>query len=392
MKIIHCADLHIGVRGGKLIDGISSRVLDFIESVDLMIDFAYNENVDAVLIAGDIFHKNNPDKVLINLFAERLQRLAEQCPVVLLTGNHDANNPRHKKSAIDIYRTVKKRNVFVYNDFQTVELKTNNGILQVSTFPYPSKHIMKDYDNDVDCILVKLKNELKPGLPSIFLGHFTVSGSKYGSERPFVLGKAAEIDLMKFLGYSFLNSKIDCPWNYLALGHLHLHQVVNENPPVVYSGSIDRIDFGEELDDKGFVLVTIDNDKTEWEFINVDARPLITIEVDITNEPDAMRAIEDAILNTDIMYAIVRVIIYANNATRVNRHRIEQLLNDEIVHYIHSIVVKLPETSYVPRLKLDKPIQAYSKLELIGLYFESVGEDFTDDLQELAIDIMESDE
>ena len=64
--------------------------------------------------------------------------------------------------------------------------------------------------------------------------------------------------------------------DYVALGHIHKHQVLHyASPPVVYAGSIDRVDFGEEHEDKGWVLVDLpEKGRAEWEFRKVAARPV----------------------------------------------------------------------------------------------------------------------
>jgi exonuclease SbcD len=84
--------------------------------------------------------------------------------------------------------------------------------------------------------------------------------------------------------------------DYVALGHIHKHQVLRQAPPaVVYSGSIDRVDFGEENEDKGWVLVDIPaKGKAEWKFMKVNARPFLTIEAKVESDnatQDVVRAI-----------------------------------------------------------------------------------------------------
>ena len=76
-------------------------------------------------------------------------------------------------------------------------------------------------------------------------------------------------------------------FDYIALGHIHKHQVLNDNPPVVYAGSLERIDFGEEEDEKGFYLVEIKPDRetgkrtVSFDFHPVKGRRFLTINVNI---------------------------------------------------------------------------------------------------------------
>jgi exonuclease SbcD len=73
------------------------------------------------------------------------------------------------------------------------------------------------------------------------------------------------------------NKRLD----YVALGHIHKHQSLNEDrqPPIVYSGSIERIDFGEAKEKKGFVLAEVSRGHTDWQFAPLNTRPFIDIEI-----------------------------------------------------------------------------------------------------------------
>ena len=76
-------------------------------------------------------------------------------------------------------------------------------------------------------------------------------------------------------------------FDYIALGHIHKHQVLSNSPPVVYPGSLERLDFSEEEDDKGFYLVEIETDKetgkrrVSFDFHPVEGRRFLTINIDI---------------------------------------------------------------------------------------------------------------
>jgi exonuclease SbcD len=91
------------------------------------------------------------------------------------------------------------------------------------------------------------------------------------------------------------SSLSDPVWDYVALGHIHKHQNLTEKeegrPPVVYSGSLERIDFGEEVEDKGFCWVNLERGNTIWEFVQVHARPFITLKVNGMDEADPTGAV-----------------------------------------------------------------------------------------------------
>jgi exonuclease SbcD len=87
----------------------------------------------------------------------------------------------------------------------------------------------------------------------------------------------------------------DPAWDYVALGHIHKHQELNQGqrPPIVYPGSLERIDFGEEGERKGFVMVQLERGRADWEFIPVNARRFLTIRLDVTQSDDPMTDILD---------------------------------------------------------------------------------------------------
>jgi exonuclease SbcD len=86
----------------------------------------------------------------------------------------------------------------------------------------------------------------------------------------------------------------------VALGHIHRHQVLNENPPVVYSGSLERLDFGDEDDEKGFYLVEIEHTEqkkwTSFEFRGLGGRRFLTVKVELApEETDPTGAVLEAL-------------------------------------------------------------------------------------------------
>jgi exonuclease SbcD len=104
---------------------------------------------------------------------------------------------------------------------------------------------------------------------------------------------------------------VDPAWDYVALGHIHLHQSLNgeERPPVVYAGSLERIDFGEEGQTKGFCWVELARGETMWEFIEVDARPFVTVRADVRGAPDPLMALQQAVVAHDLQGAVTRLIL-----------------------------------------------------------------------------------
>ena len=135
-------------------------------------------------------------------------------------------------------------------------------------------------EEQVARIVERLIQQADPTLPLILTAHASVQGAKYGSERMVMLGHEL------VLGGNLVNNpRLD----YVALGHIHKHQcltAVNQHPPVVYPGSIERIDFGEARETKGFVLAEISRGKTTWEFVKLKTRRFLDFKPE-TREADS---------------------------------------------------------------------------------------------------------
>src|SRR6185437_11015254 len=110
MKIVHFADLHIGVENYGHIDpetGLSSRLGDFLRAFDELVDYALDWRADVVLFAGDAYRSREPTQTHQKEFARRIQRLsAAGIPVYLLVGNHDLPNAWGRATALDIFATL----------------------------------------------------------------------------------------------------------------------------------------------------------------------------------------------------------------------------------------------------------------------------------------------
>jgi exonuclease SbcD len=335
-RVIHFADLHIGIEnyGGVHPEtGVSLRVVDFLARLDEIVAFASENETDLVVFAGDAFQHARPDPTLQRAFARRILQLAEIAPVILLVGNHDIQANAAKASSVDIYSTLNVPNVLVAETYTVHTVQTAHGPVIVGTAPYPVRARLLEADaalksmreiNDflqqtVADALDKLAEEadaIAGDAPRLLLGHFTVGGSKIGSERTRLLGTDESISL---------GVLADPRWDYVALGHIHRFQDLTAGragvPPVVYSGSLERIDFGEEGQEKGFCYVTLARNAARYEFVEVNARPLITLEVDCRAADQPTAEVIKQAKSRDLAHAIVRLRI---KLTQTNRSLLDE--------------------------------------------------------------------
>jgi exonuclease SbcD len=325
MKIIHFADLHLGVETYGRIDpatGLSTRLNDFLAVFDEMVDYALKNKVDLVLFCGDAYKSREPTQTQQREFARRISRLATAgIPVLLLTGNHDLPNAIGRATATEIFNTLAVKNVYVASKPETHKINTADGIVQIVAIPWLRRSALLANEDTKNLNMEQLNqrmqealtevisqkaNELDTALPAILAAHVSVGSAKAGSESMMSIGQEPIL----------LLSSVALPaFDYVALGHIHKQQVLKENPPIVYAGSLERIDFGEENDAKGFYVVEIQTGKggkrkVFYEFHPVNARRFLTISLDIKDEePDPTATILSAIKSQQesVKDAIVRL-------------------------------------------------------------------------------------
>ncbi len=418
IRVLHFADLHVGMENYGKVDpetGISSRIRDFLERLDEVIAYAIVHDADLVIFAGDAFKTRDPDPTQQREFARRIKYLADQAPVFMLVGNHDIPGMAARATSIDIFRTLEVPNVIVGRTISSQVIQTKRGPVFLGWVPFPMRGRLlaqEDHkgasvealDKAVEALVIGELNDLAAEaadqpMPRLLVGHFSVGGATFGSERSVMLGR--DLVVQK-------SALADPVWDYVALGHIHKHQnltasdspspVGNERgrgrgmgavPPVVYSGSLERIDFGEEVEDKGFCWVELERGKTKWEFVKVNARRFVTIKVDAREADDPTAAALAKIAGRDpstgsgrdpstssgrgLAGAIVRVSVRLRAAQEASlRERgIEKALREADVSYVAAIGKEVEREVRTP-LGAASP-ETLTPVQLVERYFLSKG-------------------
>ena len=387
VSVLHFADVHIGMENYGKTDsdtGVSSRVHDFLQRMDDMIDFAAKGDVDLVIFAGDAFRSRSPNPTYQREFAGRIRALSQLAPTVLLVGNHDLPVNAAKASTIEIYATLDVPNIWVAQDYAVRRIPTKRGDVVVGAAPYPIRaRLLADVSvrgqtiAEQDARLVEILHERLDALaeeaeaiadhdtPRVLTGHFSVSGAVWGSERGVMLGRDVVVDL---------DALADPRWDYVALGHIHRHQNLTrrsrKSPPVVYCGSLERIDFGEEGDVKGFCWIELARGATTWRFERSAARKLLTLRVDCRDSSDPTALVLEKLAEHHLEDAVVRLVIRLSpeGETLLKDSAIVAQLRRAGVFHIAGI---RKEVERGDRVRLDVSPEGLSPLELLERYFES---------------------
>ena len=404
VKILHFADAHIDIATYGKHDpetGLPVRVLDFLNALDTIIDTAIREKVDLVLFAGDAYKDRTPSPTFQREWGKRIIRLPMAgIPVLLLVGNHDISPASGRAHTLQEFDTLQVPNVRVLNKPELLKPADLWGLpLQVIALPWVFRSTLmaamqlspgddnlvnEELEQRITIILEARMNELDPTLPTIFTAHGSVQGAMYGNERTVMLGK----DLV-LPGSLVKDPRLD----YVALGHIHKHQDLNPgaHPPVIYPGSIERVDFGEAADDKGFVIAEVDKGHTTYRFIKLDGRAFYDRTAKIDQREGMMERIL-AVLPADerITDAIVKLTI--EYPRELEMFLDETVLREKCASALEFHLIRRPQEEARLRLPSDQSIASLSPLELLTMYWNSVHTKpvQTDTLHSLARSIIQS--
>ncbi|MFN8525377.1 MAG: exonuclease SbcCD subunit D [Chloroflexota bacterium] len=384
IKLLHIADIHIGMENYGRIDpatGSSTRLKDFLDTLDEAVDRAIAEPVDAVVVAGDIYKSRDPSPTHQREFARRVLKLSRAgIQVVIVAGNHDIPLAEGRATSVDIFSVLDLPNVTVTRRLDTHRVETRGGPLQIVALPWLTRGVFlkrEDYRNIsieellhkmgemADARLTDLCSQLDPSVPAVLVGHAHVHGARVGAERMLTLGSDPVFNL----------TMLDRPnIDYVALGHIHKHQPLHTgSTPVVYSGSINRVDFSEEREDKGFVLVEVQRGSANWEFVPVKARPFITIRAEPeTDNPtgEVLKAIEKRA--TDVPESVIRLQLVGprSRLQTVDEREVRRALAE--AEFVVPFQREYTDTARVPLL--GNTVEGRTPLQLLETFLERKGE------------------
>lgn len=385
MRILHFADAHIDIdTQGRHdpVSGLPVRMLDFLKSLDQIVDAAIAEKVDLVLFAGDAYKDRTPVPTYQREWGKRIIRLSQaQIPTFLLVGNHDVSPATNRANTLHEFETLQVPHVFVASKPKLFKPEDLDGLpLQIIALPWITRSgfLARQESEDLSASsinekleikldeLVKLwVDELNPDLPAILTAHASVVGATFGAERSVMLGN----DLI------LPGSMVKNPaFSYTALGHIHKAQDINKGsqPPVIYPGSIERVDFGEIADEKYFVIAEIEKGKpTTVEWRKLIGRKFFDRYVKVETAELAMVQILSALPSADEMKdAMLRLTLeYPREwESMIDENEIRRMAQSALEVHIS----RNQQTDLRLRLPADQSINSLTPLDLLEIYWKSI--------------------
>ena len=387
IKLLHFADAHIDMTNFGAHDpktGLPIRVMDFLKSLDFIVKTAIEEKVDLVIFAGDAYKDRSPAPTFQREWGKRIMKLSNAgIPTILLTGNHDISPSQRKAHAMQEFDTLQPAHIRVVSNLKLLSSEDLEGLpVQVLAIPWLTRSaVMQSINSDEseeedplkvmegavsDWINAALE-ACDPNLPVILTAHASIAGAKFGNEQEIKIGR----DIVMPLGM-VTKPQID----YVALGHIHKYQDLNagSHPPVVYPGSIERVDFGEVKEDKGFIIAMVEKGKTTYEWRKLPIRKFIDRSVTLEDELNVNeKLIATLPPQEELEGAIVRL--------RINYPQGYEVLIDEaqLMNYAKEAfefkIQKNPISEARSRLGANEETSSLNPLQLLELFWKEKHED-----------------
>ncbi len=249
MRFIHTSDWHIGrqFHSQSLLD-------DQRHVLDQLVDYVAEYQVDALVIAGDIYDRAVPPAAAVELLDQVLHRVCDELgvPVVLIPGNHDSAE-RLRFGA----RQLKRAGLHIIGDLAQVTEPVTIAGIHFFGIPYNDPELVRDRfgcsvrtHDEAHGFLIELieaaLTEAQRAAPRVLISHCFIDGAEASeSERPLSIGGADRVSYTPFAGF-----------DYVALGHLHSPQYRGAEH-IRYSGSLLKYSFSEQHQKKGVTLVEL---------------------------------------------------------------------------------------------------------------------------------------
>jgi exonuclease SbcD len=400
MRLLHFADAHIDMANYGRHDpetGLPLRVLDFLRSLDTIVDTAIHEQVDMVIFAGDAYKDRSPAPTFQREWGRRIIRLSQaDIPTFLLVGNHDMSPAAGRAHAVQEFDTLQIPHVRVLQKPQFLSAEEIGLPVQLIAIPYISRsglmaaleisgvdrsEIYNEIEERLRSLVEGWLKKAEVDIPTILTAHASVQGATYGAERMVMLGSDLVLPAMLVK-----DNRLD----YVALGHIHKSQNLNEgeHPPVIYPGSIERVDFGEAKDDKFFVIADVTKGETQLEWRKLEeVRPFIDLRAILESGENVTEYLLSKLPDPDEMDgAIVRL--------TVEYPREWDALIDDAALRKHAgkafefHLVKRPQVEARIRLPADQTVSGLSPLELLEQYWKASHTEDADVIQQLAKEII----
>jgi len=336
MKILHTADWHIGKKLHK-----QDLTEDFSLFIQWLCEEIEQQQVEVLLVSGDVFDLANPSNEAKRLYYQSLLKLKNLGLQIIITGgNHDSPSMLNAPQAI-----LNELNVQVVGNLPEnfedvmIPIASKHGNIEavVAAIPFlrnndvQSAEVAKTYEERLENLKNAIANyytqaaELAksnfPGVPCIAMGHLFTHGVQTSeSERDIQIGNQAGVEALHFGEY----------FSYVALGHIHQPQQVKAKIPIYYSGSPVQLSFSERKDQKRVLLIDTKNACEPTSITVPTFRQLITLKGNIA----------------EIEYKLMNLTPNAQLPYFIEIELVEEKYNPQIVFLLNNLMENFQTKGY----------------------------------------------
>lgn len=289
LKILHTSDWHLGKKLFK-----KDRYKEHQSFLNWILNTIKEHQIDALLIAGDIFDSINPSNSALKMYYDFLANVSDLgVKTYIISGNHDSSGLIESTQAI-----LEDKNVFITTKLSTnisdhcekIWDKSNSFYIKLKSLPYFRNYeILNWIESDEN--LAQLSHEQRVDLISKTLQKFFKQWpNDYENKMPSILMahhlfgdfiEAGSEQALSLSGLDSIPSELVKDFNYVALGHIHKTQYISKDPPIVYPGSPIPMRFSES-NKKNVSILTCTSTKIDHDFIEIPSfLPLIQLKTDL---------------------------------------------------------------------------------------------------------------
>lgn len=336
--IVHAADAHLGVTRYQRIDtetGLNVRMMDFCNAFDHLVSQVLEIRPDAFVFSGDLFDRVNPTNFIRKFAQDELKQLSSHnINTFLIPGNHETPRSKGVKNPLSLYLDI---------PYICVGLEP----FQKDVGPYTIAGVPFSQDP------VQYIPSPKEGRINILMLHAVVEGAVWGSER-----------FMEYIDETVKPGMVP-PYTYCALGHIHRHQALSN---MVYSGSLERYDFNEKDEKKGFVVYDDD-----YDFVTIPSRDMIDVEYTCTGKT-AFEIMEESVsLLKDLQDRIVRLTLRGELEPATRKDINFTLIREKAQEALHFTLKDSTMAEEIEEIKEEEVL--YSPQEELKRYLEAAKEE-----------------
>lgn len=338
MKVVICGDTHIGAvfgLGRQKAGGGNSRIDDYENTLNYIVDHCINNHVDLFIQTGDAFELRDPSPEHMSIFNNALRRLSGAgITSCVIMGNHDYRRSGNTfTSAISLLAAKFYPNIKISLNPEILEIKKNGENLQVILLPYRDRKMYDGETTEEDSVLYD--NEVRELVSScnkndtiIAVGHNFFYEGSYGH----------------FNGLEIL-TKIDAfnGCDMVVMGHYHDFRILQKTKPIaIYSGSMERGNFGDAGVNKYFI--EFETKKKKIKMVKTPVKDLFDGNIDLSmyDTEHFWKMLKEEFLKIDFKDKIVRFNIATQERiiSDIKKNDIRDLIYEQGAFYVSKITLE----------------------------------------------------